>query len=96
MLTKNDLEQIDSILHKRLDNAIKKMMKSIIDRSIQSSFENFYDHIFEPFVNRNEAHHQEIVKEIKKLQNREEEQDDYLKDHDKRIEYLEKLPRVKN
>lgn len=81
MLTKKDLEMIDEIMQKRIGQDVPKF--------INAAFEDFYDHIFEPFATQNQQQHQELVREIKKLQKREEE-------HDKRIKDLEKTAKFKN
>lgn len=57
---------------------------------------DFFEHIFEPHQERSELHHQELVREIRKLQKKEDDQDEYLKDHDARIGDLEKAVKIKN
>ncbi len=80
MLTKKDLGQI----------------QNIIDRSIKNAFQDFYDSIFEPYINKNEGEHEEMIKEIKLLRKDTDEIKNYVKDHDKRIENLENIPSVRN
>ena len=80
MLTKKDLGQI----------------QNIIDRSIKNAFQDFYDSIFELYINKNEGEHEEMIKEIKLLRKDTDEIKNYVKDHDKRIENLENIPSVRN
>lgn len=72
MLTKKDIKQIEEIVQK----------------SIKNAFSEFYETIFEPYVNRNEKEHAEIRKEIREgivgI-------GEYIKDHEKRIKKLESL-----
>lgn len=84
--------------NKDLEN-IKVVVKDIVDSSIKSAFQDFYEHIFEPYVNKNEREHEQMITEIKSLRKDVnhlktdmDEVKEYIKDHDKRIEKLEASP----
>ncbi len=84
MLTKKDLTQVGDLVEKK------------INKSIKAAFQDFYDSIFEPYINKNEGEHEEMIKEIKLLRKDTDEIRDYVKDHDKRIENLENTSSVRN
>lgn len=80
MLTKKDLDQINEAIQK----------------GVKAGFEEFYTTIFEPYVNRNEQQHEQIVEEmitmkkgIAGLQEDMNEVKEHMKDHDTRINKLE-------
>lgn len=87
MLTKNDLQQIEEIMQ----------------RNIKSAFRDFYDNIFEPYANKNEREHIEMVREMKSmkkeingLKDDTTEIKEFIKDHEKRITHLESVTAIKN
>jgi len=84
MLTKKDLEQVEEIVQRNINNSIK------------SAFRDFYDTIFEPYANKNEREHAEMVKEIKAVKRDTEELKEHVKDHSKRLTHLEALTPAKN
>lgn len=91
MLTKQDLEQIGTIVQQK------------VDLSIKTAFEDFYDHFFEPHVTESAQQHREIIneivkmkKEIKVLQEDTSEIKEYIEDHDTRIKTLERSMCVKH
>ena len=84
MLTKKDLTQVGDLVEKK------------INKSIKAAFQDFYDSIFEPYINKNEGEHEEMIKEIKLLRKDTDGIRDYVKDHDKRIENLENTSSVRN
>ena len=57
MLTKKDIDQIDELFQRRLEKDVKEIIKS--------AFQDFYNNIFEPYANKNEKEHAQIVKEMK-------------------------------
>jgi len=81
MLTKRDLELIDKIVGRRIQqdvpgivkkeisSSVPKMIRTEIKASVPgmigSAFEDFYDSIFEPFATRTEDRHVEIIKKFK-------------------------------
>jgi len=72
------------------------LVEKKINKSIKAAFQDFYDSIFEPYINKNEGEHEEMIKEIKLLRKDTDEIRDYVKDHDKRIENLENTSSVRN
>ena len=80
MLTKKDLQQVEEI----------------VQRSIKTAFQDFYTNIFEPYANRNESEHMQMVKEIKEVKKDTEELKEHGKDHSKRISRIEDLTSTKN
>jgi hypothetical protein len=78
MLTKEDLEQIETIVQVNITVAIT------------AAFQDFYDNVFEPHVNQSTREHKEILQEIKKLQYKANEQDELLEGHTERLKILEK------
>ncbi len=91
MLTKKDLQQIDEIVQKRNTESIK------------AAFRDFYDNIFEPYANKNEREHEQMVKEMKSmkkeihgLKDETSEIKEYVKDHEKRLTRVEDLTSIKN
>ncbi len=87
MLTKKDLEQIDVLLQKR----------------IKGAFQDFFEHIFEPYVNKNENEHSQMIQEIRVVKKdisglKEDmgEVKEFIKDHEKRIIHLEQVTVIKN
>lgn len=95
MLSKDDLEQIDALLQKRINKDGKDIIKN--------AFSDFYENIFEPYANKNEGEHKQFVnemismkQEIKGLKDETSEIKEFIKDHDKRIELLEMANSTKN
>jgi len=91
MLTKKDLQQVEEIVQRNITSAIT------------SAFQDFYTNIFEPYANKNEREHGQIVKEMKSmkkeisgLHDETSEIKDFIKDHEKRITILEKATSAKN
>ena len=87
MLTKRDLQQIDEL----------------VQRSIKTAFQDFYENIFEPYLAKNENEHAQMIREIKVvkkdisgLKGEMSEIKDFVKDHKKRIINLENTVLVKN
>lgn len=104
MLTKKDLQLIGGIVQDKINKSVKSIVnksidvkvKPIIDKSMKAAFQDFYDSIFEPYVNKNEGKHEEMIKEIKLLRKGTNEITDYVKEHDKRIEDLENTASIRN
>lgn len=91
MLTANDLTQIEVIVQR------------VVQKNIKDGFQDFYEHIFEPFATgteerfeQNLQQHKEIVIEVKALKHEVGEIKEYVKDHDKRINNLESSVVTKN
>jgi hypothetical protein len=80
MLTKQDLQQVEEI----------------VQRNIKSAFQEFIESIFEPYVARNENHHEQIVKEITAIKKDTVEIKGQLRNHQNRIERLEDIASIKN
>ena len=59
MLTNKDLNQID--------NAIKRRLETDVREIIHGAFQDFYENIFEPYVNKNESEHTEMIREMKSM-----------------------------
>lgn len=80
MLTKKDLQQVEEI----------------VQRSIKTAFQDFYNNIFEPYANNNEREHAQMVKEIIAVKKDTEEIKEHVKDHEKRLRHVEDLTSIKN
>lgn len=78
MLTKTDLQNIDKLIQKRVKSAIS------------DGFAEFYEKIFQPFMERNDQEHEEMAKNnMKEHEKTREEIGEYIKDHEKRIRKTE-------
>lgn len=82
MLTNDDKKFIEEIIAKSLEAG-----KAHTDKAIKSAFEDFYDHIFEPFATKNIKEHEEIKEQLVLI-------NEDIKDHRKRIEKLEAVTGV--
>jgi len=80
MLTKGDLKHIEDIVQK----------------NIKAGFRDFFESIFEPYVNRNEDEHEEIRKEMRGMKREVTEIKEFIKDHEHRIEKVEAVSAIKN
>lgn len=62
-----------------------------IEGIIKTAFTDFYDGIFEPYVERNEKEHKEIIIELRESR---AELVEHIKDREKRITKLERVTGV--
>ncbi|MEK7558968.1 MAG: hypothetical protein AAB521_01540 [Patescibacteria group bacterium] len=87
---------IDARVPKIIDARVPKIIDARVPKIVKDAFQEFYESIFAPYVNKNEKEHAEIVSEVKTVTKRMDSIEDYVKDHDKRIEVLETAIQVKN
>ena len=96
MLTKTDLKQIDTLVKKNIDTRVSKVIDARVPKIIKSAFQDFFETIFAPYVEKNEQVHKEMIGEIKSLRKDTDEIKNYVKDHDSRIEALEAATSIRN
>lgn len=100
MLTKKDLEQLDEILKNRIREDVPGIVRTQIREDVpgivKAAFQDFYDNVFEPYADKNEREHEQIVQEIKAIKKDTEEIKEHIKDHEKRITHLENVSTIKN
>lgn len=89
MLTKKDLQALGTTIDEKLDKRITES-ESRFRKAIKDAFSDFYDNIFEPFVERNQKVHVELKETIEKVGQDVYEMKDYIKDHENRIRKIEK------
>jgi len=86
-------------IEKRLDGNVEEIEKRLdgnVKEIVKTAFQDFYDNIFEPYANKNEKEHEQMVKEIKAIKKDTEEIKEHVKDHDKRLRQVEDLTSIKN
>lgn len=82
------------MLTKTDETKIANIVEGIVQKSIKTAFQDFYDNIFEPFANKIENGFQANDKQHVELKERISLIDEHLLNHEKRITKLEIINKI--